>query len=79
MELIVDNYREIEQKYPGYTMKKEAATLITYCHTRGWPDLLKRAMSIFGMDVLDIVPDRLFIQINNKDIKTMAAAVHNME
>ena len=48
MELIIDNYRKIEEKYPGYTNKKEAAALINYCCTRGWPDLTKIAIASFS-------------------------------
>lgn len=74
--MLLDNYRKIENEYPGYTSKKEAATLINYCYKKEWYDLSKKAMWIFGMDVLDIVPDRLHVQLKEKELKNMISSLN---
>ena len=50
MKTIIGNYEDKEQKYHGYTAKKDAIELICTCYSKGWDDLADNTARVFNLD-----------------------------
>lgn len=50
MKTIIGNYEYLENKYEGYTSKKEAMALICSCYSKGWDDLGDVSLKTFNLE-----------------------------